>query len=205
MLFQTTQAHEELRAKERPCVCGGGSNPSRSCWTSRTSSRTRPSGLGEMGLMSILPRGGTAAPGAGCPELRHRRGGAGRVDGGAGVILSAHALRPGPSSPTAPRSRSASTWCPGQGREDRRLRPGPTPDPTPAALRPPPSEGRPLCPQRRQNLHHQRPKADTYVVFAVTTPDISAPGHRAFIVEKAGRATSATTTTKWASAPPLPS
>lgn len=51
------------------------------------------------------------------------------------------------------------------------------------------------------------PKADTYVVFAVTTPDIGTRGISAFIVEKGWRAsTSATTTTKWASAPPpLPS
>lgn len=44
------------------------------------------------------------------------------------------------------------------------------------------------------------PKADIYVVFAVTTPDIGTKGISAFIVEKAGKALiSATTTINWAS------
>ena len=38
-----------------------------------------------------------------------------RVDGGTGVILSAHvSLGAGRSSPSAPRSRRRNIWCPGQ-------------------------------------------------------------------------------------------
>ena len=43
-------------------------------------------------------------------------------------------------------------------------------------------------------------KADTYVVFAVTTPDIGTHGISAFIVEKGWEASpSAIITTKWES------
>lgn len=49
------------------------------------------------------------------------------------------------------------------------------------------------------------PKADTYIIFAVTTPDIGTRGISAFIVEKGWKGLSlATTTTKWAYALPLP-
>lgn len=63
MLFQTTQAHEELRAKVR-AFAEEEIKPIAFCWTSRTSSRTRPSGSWARwaSWASPSPRS-TAAPG----------------------------------------------------------------------------------------------------------------------------------------------
>ena len=130
---------------------------------------------------------GGAGPGR--PQLRHRRGGAGP----GGRRRGRHPVGPcvpGLLAHLRLRHRGAEAEIPGppgQGGEDRRLRPH-------RAQR---------RVRRRRHGDHRRadkgdhyllnggkifitnaPKADTYVVFAVTTPDIGTRGISAFIVEK---------------------
>ena len=111
-----------------------------------------------------------------------------RVDGGTGVILSAHvSLAHGPFSPMAPRSRRRNIWF--RWPRARRSAPSalrrPTPDPTPAARRPRRwIRGDYYLLNGGKIFITNAPKADTYVVFAVTTPDIGTRGISAFIVEK---------------------
>ena len=110
MLFQTTQAHEELRAKVR-AFAEEEIKPIAFMLDQQNEFPDEAiRKLGEMGLMGIpFP---AEYGGAGLDALSYAIAveELARVDGGAGVILSAHVSLG--SWPTAPRSRSASTWCP---------------------------------------------------------------------------------------------
>ncbi len=104
MLFQTTQAHEELRAKIRAFAEEEVKPIAFSLDQANEFPADAVKKLGEMGLMGI-------------PYPKEY--------GGAGLDAISYAIAveasfspptcpwaPGPSSPSAPRNRSRSTWCP---------------------------------------------------------------------------------------------
>ena len=124
MLFQTTQAHEELRAKIR-AFAEEEIKPIAFMLDQQNEFPDEAiRKLGEMGLMGIpFP---AEYGGAGLDALSYAIAveELARVDGGAGVILSAHVLRLLAHLRLRHRGAEAQVpGAPGQGREDRRLRP----------------------------------------------------------------------------------
>ena len=208
MLFQTTQAHEELRAKVR-AFAEEEIKPIAFMLDQQNEFPDEAiRKLGEMGLMGIPfpPRAG--APGWRPRPRPPRRGGA----GAGGRRHGRHPVRPclpGLLAHFRLRHRGAEeevSGSPGQGREDRRLRP----DGAQRRIRRRRhrdhrrAQGGPLRPQRRQDLHHQRPQGGHLCGLCRHHRRTSAPGASPpSSWRRAGRAsTSATTMTRWASAPP---
>lgn len=139
MLFQTTSAHEELRAKIRSFAEEEIKPLAFLMDQNNEFPEEAVKKLGKLGWMGIpYPK---EYGGAGLDALSYAIAveELARVDGGTGVILSAHvSLAHGPFSPMAPRSRRRNIWFRWQ--RARRSAPSalrrPTPDPTPAARRP---------------------------------------------------------------------
>ena len=125
MLFQTTQAHEELRAKVR-AFAEEEIKPIAFMLDQQNEFPDEAiRKLGEMGLMGIpFP---AEYGGAGLDALSYAIAveELARVDGGAGVILSAHvSLGSWPIFAYGTEEQKQQVpGAPGQGREDRRLRP----------------------------------------------------------------------------------
>ena len=188
MLFQTTQAHEELRAKVR-AFAEEEIKPIAFMLDQQNEFPDEAiRKLGEMGLMGIP-----------CPA---EYGGAGldalsyaiaveelaRVDGGAGVILSAHvSLGSWPifaygteeqkRKYLVPLAKGEKIGAFGLTEPNAGSDAGGTE--TTAVLK-----GDHYVLNGGKIFITNAPKADTYVVFAVTTPDIGTRGISAFIVEK---------------------
>ena len=140
MLYQTTQEHEALRAKVRE-FAEAEIKPIAFMLDKNNQFPTQAvQKMGELGLMGLPYE--TEYGGAGLDALSYAIAveELARVDGGAGVILSAHtSLAPTPSTPSAmrprkrnicPTSAPARSWGPSAS-------PNPTQAPTPAAPRPP--------------------------------------------------------------------
>ena len=178
MLFQTTQAHEELRAKVR-AFAEEEIKPIAFMLDQQNEFPDEAiRKLGEMGLMGIpFP----AEYGGAVEELA-------RVDGGAGVILSAHvSLGSWPifaygteeqkRKYLVPLAKGEKIGAFGLTEPNAGSDAGGTE--TTAVLK-----GDHYVLNGGKIFITNAPKADTYVVFAVTTPDIGTRGISAFIVEK---------------------
>ena len=188
MLFQTTPAHEELRAKIRQFA----ENEIKPIAFLLDQNNEFPDEairhLGEMGLMGIpYP---VEYGGAGLDALSYAIAveELARVDGGAGVILSAHV--PLGSWPIfaygseeqkkkylVPLARGEKIGAFGLTEPNAGSDAGGTE--TTAVLK-----GDYYLLNGNKIFITNAPKADTYVIFAVTTPDIGTRGISAFIVEK---------------------
>ena len=179
MLFQTTQAHEELRAKVR-AFAEEEIKPIAFMLDQQNEFPDEAiRKLGEMGLMGIpFP---AEYGGAGLDALA-------RVDGGAGVILSAHvSLGSWPifaygteeqkRKYLVPLAKGEKIGAFGLTEPNAGSDAGGTE--TTAVLK-----GDHYVLNGGKIFITNAPKADTYVVFAVTTPDIGTRGISAFIVEK---------------------
>ena len=184
MLFQTTQAHEELRAKVR-AFAEEEIKPIAFMLDQQNEFPDEAiRKLGEMGLMGIpFP---AEYGGAGLDALSYAIAveELARVDGGAGVILSAHV--------------SLGSWpIFAYGTEEQKrkyLVPLAKGEKIGAFGLTEPDAGGTETTAVLKGDHYvlnggkifitNAPKADTYVVFAVTTPDIGTRGISAFIVEK---------------------
>ena len=188
MLFQTTQAHEELRAKVRAFA----EEEIKPIAFMLDQQNEFPDGairkLGEMGLMGIpFP---AEYGGAGLDALSYAIAveELARVDGGAGVILSAHvSLGSWPifaygteeqkRKYLVPLAKGEKIGAFGLTEPNAGSDAGGTE--TTAVLK-----GDHYVLNGGKIFITNAPKADTYVVFAVTTPDIGTRGISAFIVEK---------------------
>ena len=188
MLFQTTQAHEELRAKIRAFA----EEEIKPIAFMLDQQNEFPDDairkLGELGLMGIpFPR---EYGGAGLDTLSYAIAveELARVDGGAGVILSAHvSLGSWPiyaygteeqkQKYLVPLARGEKMGAFGLTEVNAGSDAGGTE--TTAVF-----QGDHYVLNGGKIFITNAPKADTYVVFAVTTPDIGTRGISAFIVEK---------------------
>ena len=188
MLFQTTQAHEELRAKVRAFA----EEEIKPIAFMQDQQNEFPDEairkLGEMGLMGIpFP---AEYGGAGLDALSYAIAveELARVDGGAGVILSAHvSLGSWPifaygteeqkRKYLVPLAKGEKIGAFGLTEPNAGSDAGGTE--TTAVLK-----GDHYVLNGGKIFITNAPKADTYVVFAVTTPDIGTRGISAFIVEK---------------------
>ena len=188
MLFQTTQAHEELRAKVR-AFAEEEIKPIAFMLDQQNEFPDEAiRKLGEMGLMGIpFP---AAYGGAGLDALSYAIAveELARVDGGAGVILSAHvSLGSWPifaygteeqkRKYLVPLAKGEKIGAFGLTEPNAGSDAGGTE--TTAVLK-----GDHYVLNGGKIFITNAPKADTYVVFAVTTPDIGTRGISAFIVEK---------------------
>ena len=188
MLFQTTQAHEELRAKVR-AFAEEEIKPIAFMLDQQNEFPDEAiRKLGEMGLMGIpFP---AEYGGAGLDALSYAIAveELARVDGGAGVILSAHvSLGSWPifaygteeqkRKYLVPLAKGEKIGAFGLTEPNAGSDAGGTE--TTAVLK-----GDHYVLNGGQIFITNAPKADTYVVFAVTTPDIGTRGISAFIVEK---------------------
>ena len=188
MLFQTTQAHEELRAKVR-AFAEGEIKPIAFMLDQQNEFPDEAiRKLGEMGLMGIpFP---AEYGGAGLDALSYAIAveELARVDGGAGVILSAHvSLGSWPifaygteeqkRKYLVPLAKGEKIGAFGLTEPNAGSDAGGTE--TTAVLK-----GDHYVLNGGKIFITNAPKADTYVVFAVTTPDIGTRGISAFIVEK---------------------
>ena len=188
MLFQTTQAHEELRAKVR-AFAEEEIKPIAFMLDQQNEFPDEAiRKLGEMGLMGIpFP---AEYGGAGLDALSYAIAveELARVDGGAGVILSAHvSLGSWPIFAYGTEEQKRKYLVPlAQGEKIGAFgltEPNAGSDAggteTTAVLK-----GDHYVLNGGKIFITNAPKADTYVVFAVTTPDIGTRGISAFIVEK---------------------
>ena len=188
MLFQTTQAHEELRAKVR-AFAEEEIKPIAFMLDQQNEFPDEAiRKLGEMGLMGIpFP---AEYGGAGLDALSYATAveELARVDGGAGVILSAHvSLGSWPifaygteeqkRKYLVPLAKGEKIGAFGLTEPNAGSDAGGTE--TTAVLK-----GDHYVLNGGKIFITNAPKADTYVVFAVTTPDIGTRGISAFIVEK---------------------
>ena len=188
MLFQTTQAHEELRAKVR-AFAEEEIKPIAFMLDQQNEFPDEAiRRLGEMGLMGIpFP---AEYGGAGLDALSYAIAveELARVDGGAGVILSAHvSLGSWPifaygteeqkRKYLVPLAKGEKIGAFGLTEPNAGSDAGGTE--TTAVLK-----GDHYVLNGGKIFITNAPKADTYVVFAVTTPDIGTRGISAFIVEK---------------------
>ncbi len=188
MLFQTTQAHEELRAKIR-AFAEEEIKPIAFMLDQQNEFPDEAiRKLGEMGLMGIpFPK---EYGGAGLDALSYAIAveELARVDGGAGVILSAHvSLGSWPifaygteeqkQKYLVPLAKGEKIGAFGLTEPSAGSDAGGTE--TTAVLK-----GDHYVLNGGKIFITNAPKADTYVVFAVTTPDIGTRGISAFIVEK---------------------
>ena len=188
MLFQTTQAHEELRAKVR-AFAEEEIKPIAFMLDQQNEFPDEAiRKLGEMGLMGIpFP---AEYGGAGLDALSYAIAveELARVDGGAGVILSAHvSLGSWPifaygteeqkRKYLVPLAKGEKIGAFGLTEPNAGSDAGGTE--TTAVLK-----GDHYVLNGGKIFSTNAPKADTYVVFAVTTPDIGTRGISAFIVEK---------------------
>ena len=188
MLFQTTQAHEELRAKVR-AFAEEEIKPIAFMLDQQNEFPDEAiRKLGEMGLMGIpFP---AEYGGAGLEALSYAIAveELARVDGGAGVILSAHvSLGSWPifaygteeqkRKYLVPLAKGEKIGAFGLTEPNAGSDAGGTE--TTAVLK-----GDHYVLNGGKIFITNAPKADTYVVFAVTTPDIGTRGISAFIVEK---------------------
>ena len=188
MLFQTTQAHEELRAKVR-AFAEEEIKPIAFMLDQQNEFPDEAiRKLGEMGLMGIpFP---AEYGGAGLDDLSYAIAveELARVDGGAGVILSAHvSLGSWPifaygteeqkRKYLVPLAKGEKIGAFGLTEPNAGSDAGGTE--TTAVLK-----GDHYVLNGGKIFITNAPKADTYVVFAVTTPDIGTRGISAFIVEK---------------------
>ncbi len=188
MLFQTTQAHEELRAKIR-AFAEEEIKPIAFMLDQQNEFPDEAiRKLGEMGLMGIpFPK---EYGGAGLDALSYAIAveELARVDGGAGVILSAHvSLGSWPifaygteeqkQKYLVPLAKGEKIGAFGLTEPNAGSDAGGTE--TTAVLK-----GDHYVLNGGKIFITNAPKADTYVVFAVTTPDIGTRGISAFIVEK---------------------
>ena len=188
MLFQTTQAHEELRAKVR-AFAEEEIKPIAFMLDQQNEFPDEAiRKLGEMGLMGIpVP---AEYGGAGLDALSYAIAveELARVDGGAGVILSAHvSLGSWPifaygteeqkRKYLVPLAKGEKIGAFGLTEPNAGSDAGGTE--TTAVLK-----GDHYVLNGGKIFITNAPKADTYVVFAVTTPDIGTRGISAFIVEK---------------------
>ena len=188
MLFQTTQAHEELRAKVR-AFAEEEIKPIAFMLDQQNEFPDEAiRKLGEMGLMGIpFP---AEYGGAGLDALSYAIAveELARVDGGAGVILSAHvSLGSWPifaygteeqkRKYLVPLAKGEKIGAFGLTEPNAGTDAGGTE--TTAVLK-----GDHYVLNGGKIFITNAPKADTYVVFAVTTPDIGTRGISAFIVEK---------------------
>ena len=188
MLFQTTQAHEELRAKVR-AFAEEEIKPIAFMLDQQNEFPDEAiRKLGEMGLMGIpFP---AEYGGAGLDALSYAIAveELARVDGGAGVILSAHvSLGSWPifaygteeqkRKYLVPLAKGEKIGAFGLTEPNAGSDAGGTE--TTAVLK-----GDHYVLNGGKIFITNAPKADTYVVFAVTTPDIGTKGISAFIVEK---------------------
>ena len=188
MLFQTTQAHEELRAKIR-AFAEEEIKPIAFMLDQQNEFPDEAiRKLGELGLMGIpFPK---EYGGAGLDALSYAIAveELARVDGGAGVILSAHvSLGSWPifaygteeqkQKYLVPLARGEKIGAFGLTEPNAGSDAGGTE--TTAVLK-----GDHYVLNGGKIFITNAPKADTYVVFAVTTPDIGTRGISAFIVEK---------------------
>ena len=188
MLFQTTQAHEELRAKIR-AFAEEEIKPIAFVLDQQNEFPDEAiRKLGEMGLMGIpFPK---EYGGAGLDALSYAIAveELARVDGGAGVILSAHvSLGSWPifaygteeqkQKYLVPLAKGEKIGAFGLTEPNAGSDAGGTE--TTAVLK-----GDHYVLNGGKIFITNAPKADTYVVFAVTTPDIGTRGISAFIVEK---------------------
>ena len=188
MLFQTTQAHEELRAKIR-AFAEEEIKPIAFMLDQQNEFPDEAiRKLGEMGLMGIpVPK---EYGGAGLDALSYAIAveELARVDGGAGVILSAHvSLGSWPifaygteeqkQKYLVPLAKGEKIGAFGLTEPNAGSDAGGTE--TTAVLK-----GDHYVLNGGKIFITNAPKADTYVVFAVTTPDIGTRGISAFIVEK---------------------
>ena len=188
MLFQTTQAHEELRAKVR-AFAEEEIKPIAFMLDQQNEFPDEAiRKLGEMGLMGIpFP---AEYGGAGLDALSYAIAveELARVDGGAGVILSAHvSLGSWPIFAYGTEEQKRKYLVPlAKGEKIGAFgltEPNAVSDAggteTTAVLK-----GDHYVLNGGKIFITNAPKADTYVVFAVTTPDIGTRGISAFIVEK---------------------
>ena len=188
MLFQTTQAHEELRAKIR-AFAEEEIKPIAFMLDQQNEFPDEAiRKLGELGLMGIpFPK---EYGGAGLDALSYAIAveELARVDGGAGVILSAHvSLGSWPifaygteeqkQKYLVPLAKGEKIGAFGLTEPNAGSDAGGTE--TTAVLK-----GDHYVLNGGKIFITNAPKADTYVVFAVTTPDIGTRGISAFIVEK---------------------
>ena len=188
MLFQTTQAHEELRAKVR-AFAEEEIKPIAFMLDQQNEFPDEAiRKLGEMGLMGIPSP--AEYGGAGLDALSYAIAveELARVDGGAGVILSAHvSLGSWPifaygteeqkRKYLVPLAKGEKIGAFGLTEPNAGSDAGGTE--TTAVLK-----GDHYVLNGGKIFITNAPKADTYVVFAVTTPDIGTRGISAFIVEK---------------------
>ena len=188
MLFQTTQAHEELRAKVRAFAEEEIKPIAFMLDQQNVFPDEAIRKLGEMGLMGIpFP---AEYGGAGLDALSYAIAveELARVDGGAGVILSAHvSLGSWPifaygteeqkRKYLVPLAKGEKIGAFGLTEPNAGSDAGGTE--TTAVLK-----GDHYVLNGGKIFITNAPKADTYVVFAVTTPDIGTRGISAFIVEK---------------------
>ncbi len=188
MLFQTTQAHEELRAKIRAFAEEEVKPIAFSLDQANEFPAEAVKKLGEMGLMGIpYPK---EYGGAGLDAISYAIAveELSRVDGGTGVILSAHvSLGSWPifafgteeqkQKYLVPLARGEKIGAFGLTEPNAGSDAGGTE--TTAV-----DKGDHYLLNGGKIFITNAPKADTYVVFAVTTPDIGTRGISAFIVEK---------------------
>ena len=188
MLFQTTQAHEELRAKIRAFAEEEVKPIAFSLDQANEFPAEAVKKLGEMGLMGIpYPK---EYGGAGLDAISYAIAveELSRVDGGTGVILSAHvSLGSWPifaygteeqkRKYLVPLAKGEKIGAFGLTEPNAGSDAGGTE--TTAVLK-----GDHYVLNGGKIFITNAPKADTYVVFAVTTPDIGTRGISAFIVEK---------------------
>ncbi|MFR1050411.1 MAG: acyl-CoA dehydrogenase family protein [Lachnospirales bacterium] len=188
MLFQTTQAHEELRKKVREFAEAEVKPLAFTMDQNNEFPDEAVKKMGEMGLMGLpYPK---EYGGAGLDVLSYAIAveELSRVDGGTGVILSAHtSLGTWPIAvygTEAQKKKYLVPLCKGEkigafGLTEPNAGSDAGGTETTAVLK-----GDHYILNGGKIFITNAPKADTYVVFAVTTPDIGTRGISAFIVEK---------------------
>ena len=188
MLFQTTQAHEELRAKVRAFAEEAVKPIAFMLDQQNDFPDEAVKKMGEMGLMGLpYPK---EYGGAGLDVISYAIAveELSRVDGGTGVILSAHtSLGTWPIfafGNEAQKKKYLVPLCKGEklgafGLTEPNAGSDAGGTETTAVLK-----GDHYILNGGKIFITNAPKADTYVVFAVTTPDIGTRGISAFIVEK---------------------
>lgn len=188
MLFQTTQAHEELRKRVREFAEAEVKPLAFTLDQNNEFPAEAVKKMGEMGLMGLpYPK---EYGGAGLDVLSYAIAveELSRVDGGTGVILSAHtSLGTWPIAAfgsEAQKKKYLPPLCKGEklgafGLTEPNAGSDAGGTETTAVLK-----GDHYVLNGGKIFITNAPKADTYVVFAVTTPDIGTRGISAFIVEK---------------------
>ncbi|MEA4955733.1 MAG: acyl-CoA dehydrogenase family protein [Pseudoflavonifractor sp.] len=188
MLFQTTQAHEELRKRVREFAEAEVKPLAFTLDQNNEFPAEAVKKMGEMGLMGLpYPK---EYGGAGLDVLSYAIAveELSRVDGGTGVILSAHtSLGTWPIAAfgnEAQKKKYLVPLCKGEklgafGLTEPNAGSDAGGTETTAVLK-----GDHYILNGGKIFITNAPKADTYVVFAVTTPDIGTRGISAFIVEK---------------------